>query len=158
LQVDGHIGDAVITGGILGGTGTVGNITLNASGFIAPGDSPGTLHGTSLAWNGGSAFNFQLGATNSTTDSDLLALSGALTKGSAGTFAFHFSDGNGAPALGTTYTLITFASSSGFSASDFSFDYSGANAGLAGSFVLNPTNLEFTATALPVRLQSFTVE
>jgi autotransporter-associated beta strand protein len=159
LQVDGSIGDATVNGGsTLSGTGTVANVTLNSAGIIAPGDSPGALHGTSLAWNGGGSFNFQLGATNSTIDSDQFALTGTLTKGSAGTFMFHFSDGNGAPTLGTTYTLITFTSNAGFVVGDFSFDYSGANAGLTGNFVLTSTALQFAPTALPVRLQSFEVD
>ena len=66
-------------------------------------------------------------------------------------------DGNGAPALSTVYTLITF-SSTNFVAGDFSFDYSGANNGLAGTFTVTANAVQFTATALPVRLQSFEVD
>ena len=144
LDVSGDIGDVSASGGILGGDGTVGNITLGTDGSIAPGDGVGTLHGTSLMWDGAGSFDFQLGESNSTSDSDLLALSAALTKGVAGTYVFHFTDGNGAPQLGVTYTLATFASSSGFSASDFSFDYTGANPILSGTFRLQPTSLTFT--------------
>ncbi len=162
LQVDGSIGDATVAGGTLGGTGSVGNIALN-SGAIAPGDSPGTLNGTSLTWNGGSAFNFELGATSSTGDSDLLALSGALTKGSGSGFVFHFSDGNGAPTLNTVYTLITFTGPTNFIAGDFSYDYSGSDPSLVGTFAIvdiaPPLQaLQFTATTTPVRLQSFEVD
>ena len=158
LQVDGSINDVTVNGGILGGTGTVGNITLNSSGAIAPGDSPGTLNGASLTWNGGGAFDFQLGATNSTTDTDLLALTGNLGKGGAGTWVFHFSDGNGKPTLGTTYTLITFGSNDGFSAGDFSYDYTGADPSLVGSFAVTANSVTFTTTATPVTLQSFEVD
>lgn len=158
-QVDGTVGLAQVSaGGTLSGTGTVGGGTLLNGGFIAPGDSPGTLHGADLFWSSG-AFNFQLGATNSTTDSDLLALSGGVHKSpSGGPFIFHFSDGNGAPTLGTTYTLITFASNAGFTAADFSYDYTGANNGLVGTFAMTANALQFTPTALPVTLQSFEVD
>jgi hypothetical protein len=158
LQVDGRIGAATINGGTLSGTGTVGNIILNSGAFIAPGDSPGTLHGSSLTWNGGGAFNFQLGATNSAADSDSLALTGTLTKGNAGAFVFHFSDGNGAPVLNTIYTLITFSGATNFTAADFSYDYTGADPSLVGTFVVSANSIQFTATTTPVRLQSFTVD
>ena len=157
LQSDGSIG-AVQVSGTLSGSGTAGAITLNSSGSIAPGDNGGTLNGLDLIWNGGGAFNFHLGSSNSTSASDLLSLTGTLNKGNIGKFVFHFTDGYGAPVLGTTYTLITFASQNGFSASDFSYDYSGANPSLVGTFNLTPTALTFTPSALPVGLQSFFVD
>jgi hypothetical protein len=181
LQVDGSIGDTTINGGTLSGVGNVGNVTLNAGaggGSIAPGDSPGMLSMSSLTWNGGSAstdtgINFQLGATNSTSDSDLIQAPN-LNKGTGTKFIFHFSDGNGAPTTGTVYTLIsTFSTTFAPDASDFSFDYTGAFAGTFGgtfSFAappppspgLAPTPigaLQFTVTGVtPVRLQSFEVD
>lgn len=147
LQVDGTVGAvAVNAGATLGGTGTVGAITLGG-GAVAPGDSPGTLTGASLAWNGGSGFNFELGSTPA--QSDLLVLSGALSKGTGSGFVFHFSDGGGAPQVGTTYPLIQFASQTGFAVSDFSFDYSGSLSALHGHFVLNGTELDFVVDAPP---------
>jgi hypothetical protein len=147
LQVDGGIGDVTVDGGVLGGIGSVGAITLDNGGAVAPGDSPGTLNGAGLIWNGGGVFNFQLGATNTTADTDLLALSGTLTKGTAGTYVFHFSDGNGAPQVGVSYTLITFGSYAGFAATDFTFDYAGANGGLSGTFLLTANALTFTPSS-----------
>jgi hypothetical protein len=158
LQVDGSTGNITVDGGALSGIGTVAAITLNTGGAIAPGHSPGTLHGTDLTWNGGAAIDFQLGATSSTADTDLLALVGTLTRGSAGTYPFHFSDGNGAPTLGTTYTLMTFGSRSGFTAADFTFDYTGANTAINGAFTLTSLALQFTISAAPVQLQSFEVD
>jgi len=157
-----------INGGTVDGSNTVHNLglidgygTLSANvandALMTIGDAPATLQGSTLTWNGGSAFNFQLGNTNSTADTDLLALSGTLTKGTAGTYMFHFSDGNGAPQAGVTYTLITFGSTSGFAATDFTFDYVGANPGLNGTFSITASALTFTPSALPVRLQSFDV-
>lgn len=165
LRVDGSVTSAVSVnaGGTLGGVGTVGNVTLNTGAFVAPGDSPGTLNGAGLTWNGGGALNVQLGATNSTTDSDLLVLTGGLTKGTVGTYTFHFSDGTGAPTLDTTYTLITFSGPTSFVPSDFAYDYSGTDPTLDGTFAIvalggGRSALQFTSTTTPVKLQSFTVD
>jgi len=76
---------AINTGGTLRRQRTVsGAITLNSGGFIQPGAvghgvSVGTLSGTTLTWNGAAKLNSQLGTT-----SDLLALTGALTKARRG--------------------------------------------------------------------------
>ena len=141
LQVNGSVGNMVINGGVLGGNGAVAAITLNNNGAIAPGGSPGTLTAASLDWNAGGAIDSQLGSSSAA--SDLLSLSGALTKGGGSGFLFHFSDAGSAPQIGNVYTLITFASASGFSASDFSYDYNGAAGTLTGHFVLNATSLLF---------------
>jgi len=133
---------AVNSSATLGGTGTVnGAITLNSGGFIAPATAGaiGTLTGSSLTWNGGGALTFDLGTG---TTSDLLTLSGALTKGTSGTFTFDFNDLSGGTSVGTTYTLIDFASTT-FSASDFSAS------GESGTFTLNGTDLQFTVAAVP---------
>jgi hypothetical protein len=120
------------------------------------------LNIASLTLNGNVAFAFQLGAAANPGDSDLLALTGALTKGAAGTVTFHFSDGVGAPTLNTTYTLITFTQPTNFSVGDFAYDYAGANPTLAGTFALvgsgSTQSLQFTPITTPVRLQSFEVE
>lgn len=145
LRVDGSVGGARASGGVLGGSGNAGALVLDAGGAIAPGDSPGTLNGASLIWNGGGAFQFELGATPA--GSDLLVLSGALTQGTGGGFAFHFSDGADPPQTGR-YPLIQFASQSGFAPGDFSHDYSGAAGGLQGHFELGATELDFVVTRL----------
>lgn len=145
LKVNGAIGGASATGGTLGGSGNAGALQLGAGGVLAPGNSPGTLHGTSLIWDGGGAFQFELGAN--AADSDLLALTGALTKGAGGGFVFHFADGTGAPVAGR-YTLITFANHAGFAVGDFSFDYSGGTGGLQGRFELKADALDFVVTGL----------
>ncbi|HMM57053.1 MAG TPA: hypothetical protein PKD77_05600, partial [Rudaea sp.] len=156
LLVSGSIGNVDANAGTLSGTGTVAAITLANGGAIAPGGSPGALNGASLTWNGGGSFNFQLG--NTAAASDQLALTGMLSKGSGSGFVFHFADAAGPPQVGVTYTLITFTSQSGFSIGDFSYDYSGANPGLGGVFALSANALTFTPTAMPVTLQSFSVD
>ena len=117
LLVNGSIGDVAVDGGVLAGIGTVAAITLDSGGRIAPGGSPGTLNGASLTWNSGGGFDFQLGSTPDA--SDLLSLSGALSKGDGNGFVWHFSDAGGPPVAGNTYTLITFGELDGFDAADF---------------------------------------
>ena len=147
LLVNGSLAAAsavtVNSAAILGGTGTVnGAITLNSGGFLAPGarGAVTTLTGSSLTWNGGGTLTFNLG-TSST--SDLLTLSGALTKGSAGTFTFDFNDLSGGTSVGSTYTLVDFGSTT-FSASDFSA--SGENGTFA---IVGGDELQFTVSAVP---------
>ena len=83
---------------------------------IAPGSSAGTLtlnNGLNAALGG--TFNFELGAS-----SDLLAITGALTGSTnAGDLKFNFSDAGGIQ-TGTTYTLFTFGSQTGFTEADLS--------------------------------------
>lgn len=130
----------------LGGKGTIlSSVTLNSGGRISPGDitlvgtapapQVGTLTADSLTWNGGGTMSFQLGDPSSAANSDVLNLVGALTMGTAGTFNFSFTQLTGF-SLSETYTLINFASSSGFSASDFG----GAPDGM--EFDLTPTSLQ----------------
>ncbi len=77
--------------------------------------------------------------------SDRLSLgSGILTKGSGSIFAFDFL---GTGAVGNTYTLMTFGSSTGFSVSDFT--YTNLTNGLNGTFALNGTSLTFSVVPEP---------
>ncbi len=96
----------------------------------------------SLAWTGGSAIDFQLGATAAA--SDAITLTGALSKVGSGSYRFHFSDGAAAPTCGTAYPLIQAGSISSFAASDFSFDYSGSHPGFGGSFSIIDDDVVFT--------------
>jgi len=159
LLVTGSLGNTATTvekAGVLAGDGSIsGAVELMSGGTISPGNDVGTLSAGALHWNAGGSFDFQLGADEA--NSDYLELTSALTKSGSGTYQFHFRDGNAPPTL-TTYTLITFAASHGFSASDFSFTYSGANPSLHGTFELTPTALLFHVASLPVRLQDFSVE
>lgn len=127
----------VANGGTLAGTGTASRaLTLNSGGSVSPGGaSAGTLTAASLAWNGGGRIVANLG-----TASDRLALSGALIRGSAGSFLFAFTPGT--LAVGTPVTLLTFGSTT-FAASDFSFTGLGY---AKGQFTLTGTSLQFTVT------------
>jgi len=147
-------GKMSVVSGILGGTGTLAAaLDLGATGVLAPGDAAnhggvGTLTVGVLTWNGGGGQTFQLGATNATADSDLIVANGALSKGTAGTFAFHFAQGRGIPLAGTTYTLIQSADASAFAAGDFSFDFDATYQSLAGTFAIVGNSVQFTITAV----------
>ena len=142
LRVNGSLsaggGAVTVNGGTLSGNGAVNRpVTLNSGGAVAPEGSTAaaTLSGASLAWNGGGRLAFDLG-----TATDRLALSGALTKGSAGSYEFVFTPGEGI-AEGSTYTLVNFGSTN-FTAADFS--YTGLPAGMSGAFILDAGTLQFT--------------
>jgi autotransporter-associated beta strand protein len=143
LAVNGSVASGgafnVNSGGTLAGTGTVTRaLTLNAGGAIAPASSgtAGTLSATSLTWNAGSKLLVDLGASGT---SDKLALTGALTKGGAGSYEIACNVLAGF-ALGNTYTLATFASTT-FAATDFTA--SGLPAGAAASFsIVGGTSLQ----------------
>jgi rhamnogalacturonan endolyase len=139
-------GVAINNGGALTGNGVVNRpITLNTGGVVAPDGATAiaTLSGASLTWNGGGKFAVDLGASGS---SDALALSGALTKGTAGTFAIALAPGAGF-AAGNTYTLATFGSTS-FAAGDFTF--TGLPAGYAAACTVTATSLQLTIVGTPV--------
>ena len=86
----GSIGNvSLATGSKLGGTGTVGNVTASSGSTVGPGNSPGTLGGTTIRLDGGSIFEWQVQDAKETTVNpgyDKLTLSGNLdlTHASAG--------------------------------------------------------------------------
>lgn len=149
LRVTGSLnaGGGTVTvnaGSVLSGNGSV-NRAVVLSGTVAPDGATAiaTLSAASLTWNGGSTVAVDLGADGV---SDQLAVAGALTKGSAGTYAVAFAPGGGF-AAGNTYTLATF-SSTDFVATDFSA--SGLPGGTGALFIVNPTSLQVHIQAIPV--------
>ena len=107
LQVDGNLGSSAVTvrtGGILGGSGTVGSTVVESGGRVAPGASIGTL-----VVNGdftqatGSFYDVEL---DSLGQSDLIDISGRASIESGATLTVTKLD---APrlALGTRYTVLT---------------------------------------------------
>ncbi len=143
LRIHGtHTGGGLITvaGGTLGGTGAAGAVTVGASGTLAPGASLGTLTVSSLTLDGGSTLAWEL--DNDGASSDLLAVSGAVTKGTAGAWAFDFL---GTGAVGT-YTLMTFGSTD-FADGDFTATHLGP--GLSGDVDVNANTLTLTVIPEP---------
>jgi hypothetical protein len=139
----GTVGTLTANGGLITSTGTAGAVTINAGGAINPGGSgAGVFNAASLTWNSDgdiSGLRFDLGAD--ALSSDKIILTGAFTKGTGSTFVFDFTDAGASTSI--TYTLLTFGSSSGFTAGDFS-----AN-GVAGTFGLDANSLTFTVSAVP---------
>jgi len=140
----------VASGAILGGNGTVGGATTIA-GIASPGNGDiATLNiANNVTWVGASSngtstdWIFQLGAGNT---SDLINITGNFLKDT--TLGTHFRfDFSGSTHTGT-FKLAGWSGSSTFSAGDFSFTNLGA--GLAGSFSMSATELDFTVfTAIP---------
>lgn len=162
----------VRNGGILGGNGTLRTaathayssgsttlsdltdsaITLSAGGSIRPGtpDSLDTTTGDltfgSLTWNGEASAIAQmflnLGAAN---DTDTIVLTGSLTKGTGTNFLFDF---NGYTTnASSTFTVMTFASQTGFVVEDFTSTGITLTGGATGAFVLDDTSLNYVITS-----------
>ena len=139
-------GIAVNAGGTLGGNGIVNRaIALNNGGVVAPDGASAiaTLTGTTLSWNGGGTLACDLGANGS---SDVIALTGAFAKGSAGTYNVAFAPGAGF-AAGNTYTLVTFASTTFADANAFSA--TGLPDGIGALFQLKDNRLQVRIQAKP---------
>lgn len=148
LVVTGSITNSAttITGGFLGGNGTVQSISLASGGRLAPGvGGIGTLNASNLLWDGGGIMQFDL--SNANNSSDRLALSGSFTRGAGSGFVFDFQNSGFSTGTPVVYTMLTFAGSSGFSASDFS--YTNLGSGLSGTFSLNSGSLEFSVIPEP---------
>lgn len=146
LVVNGNISTSSVqvTGGILGGDGTVGSITLDA-GSIAPGNSIGIINADELTWNGG-MMAFELSSTGDS--SDQLDIVGLFGKGAGSAHVFDFLGTGGS---GFTYQLINFGSTN-FSVTDFT--YTNLASGLTGSFTLDSGTLSFTAVPEPSTLSA----
>lgn len=138
-------GVTISSGATLAGTGSIaGPTTLSSGGFVAPASGGlGTLSLASLTFNGGGTLSLGLGSGNS---SDTLAIAGAFTKGSAGTYTIDFGNSG---TTGNTYTLVTFGSNNTTFASGNDFTFANLASGLTGTFVLSNTDLTFTTSAIP---------
>lgn len=163
-------GSLVINGGSVRVSGALpagGSMTINADGTIvgdgsvakpivlngtlAPGGASPTaaLTADSLTWNGGGQLAISLAENGA---SNRLVLSGALSKGVAGTYTVRLTAGGGF-AAGNTYTLASF-SSTDFSATDFTV--SGLPAGFGAVLTLNGTSLQARIVATPVITSALT--
>ncbi|WP_127144324.1 autotransporter outer membrane beta-barrel domain-containing protein [Pelagibacterium montanilacus] len=81
LEVTGSLGGTIVIEGqgTLGGTGTLGAVTIEDGGTIAPGMSAGTLTMDSLVLNDTSVLKFELGTPGTTVGNDLIVVTGDLT-------------------------------------------------------------------------------
>lgn len=76
------------SGGTLAGSGSVGATTVSSGGTISPGNSPGTQTYSSLTWQGGGSYNWQLYDASGTAGADYD------TFVSTGTFTINATSGN----------------------------------------------------------------
>jgi fibronectin-binding autotransporter adhesin len=140
------------SGGTFGGNGTVsaGVVTLGNGGTIYAGLGFGdaTLTLPNLTWTGGG--NIEVGAVDGVGSDNISLGGGALTSAGSGNYDVDFE--------GVTfdtpddYTLISYGSETGFTASDFSAEDVNFGPGLSGSFNLTTSgagNLTFDVIAVP---------
>lgn len=105
LAVNGSLAGSIVTvsGGVLGGTGTVGGIVANAGGIVGPGNSIGTLNvNGDVTFMAGSTYQVEVAGTS---QSDLLAVTGTATLGGA----VKVVKPSGGYALNSHYTILTAA-------------------------------------------------
>lgn len=152
LRVTGSIAASsgvTVNGGTLGGNGTVPAITLSPGGAVSPGASIGTLKGASMIWNSDNAQSGGLYELSFLDDSsDVLALTGSLAKGTGSIFYFDFTGGM----PNTTYTLITFASTTfaqSANSTEFAVSPESAAMGYVGVFKVDGNSVNFTPTIVP---------
>jgi autotransporter-associated beta strand protein len=143
---------SVNTGTLGGATSLGGNVTVGASGKLAPGASAGTI-GTiatkGTTWTGGSIWEFDLSA-GTPGSSDLLSIDGNFIKAGTGIYQFNFM--NSSPTVwGAAYTLVTWTGTNDFAIGDFSYtNLGGAYAGQPGTgFSFSGNSLVFTAVPEP---------
>jgi autotransporter-associated beta strand protein len=145
LVIDGNISTSSLTtvaaGAALGGTGTVGALTVD--GILAPGNSIGTITATAdVTWNDNDSWVFELGTAASTlalagsgsSTQDLLNITGGSSdflKGSGSSFTFDFANGG---AVGY-YKLVDWAGTTDFVDGDFVA--TNLLSGLTGSFTVD---------------------
>jgi autotransporter-associated beta strand protein len=82
LVVNGTAGNVQVdNGGSLGGSGTVGAVTLASGSFLKPGNSPGLLTAASSTWAAGATYNWEINQAGNGTAGvnwDLFSVTGAL--------------------------------------------------------------------------------
>jgi len=93
--------DTTVSGGVLGGSGTVGDVTVASGGTVAPGNSIGTLNVAGNAtFNAGSTYEAEVNAAG---QADLLLATGVVTIDGGTVQVVPFPD----YVLGNAYAIIT---------------------------------------------------
>ena len=137
LAVNGSIGSStvdVLSGGSVGGNGTVGGLIVRTNATAAPGNSIGQLHAaTTVLFEAGSIYQVEADATG---DSDRIVATGTATL-EGGTVQVLAADGDYQPQ--TTYTILT------------------AEGGVEGEFADVTSNLAFLMPSLSYGANSVTL-
>lgn len=104
----GSVAITIATGGTLSGSGTVGDVTVNSGGTVAPGTSPGCLSTGDITYTSGSTYNVEIDGANDTCDAtdgyDQTLVTGTVDLGDATLVIDKASTYT--PADGATYTII----------------------------------------------------
>lgn len=144
------VNDGALLGGTGGDfTGVSEGVILNAGGQLSPGDAATTavesFNASTVTWNSDDNTAGMIFELSSGTSADQLIIAGAFARGSGESFIFDLTSVTSDTIVGTTYTLVTFASTD-FSEGDFAYTSSD---GVEGYFSLHATSLDFTVTAIP---------
>ena len=158
LVINGNNSNSAITiasGATLGGAGTVGAVTVNSGGFIAPGNSPGTLTVGDLTLSGGAGYTWEIANATGTagTDWDFINVSGntTITANSGNKFTVYI---NGTPtnwssSTSGSWNIIDWGSVTGFDADAFAVNTASFGVPAAGTWAFSNTggylNLAYTA-------------
>ena len=123
VVVDGALASGSTTvvgsGGLLGGSGTVGALNLQRGATLTPGNSPGLLTASSAVWGAGATYEWQIGSVTGQAgiDWDLFRVTGLLDmRGLSSTTKMNLTllaDGGGAMNLSAGYEW-TFAQAGSF--------------------------------------------
>jgi len=106
LVINGSISTSTTTvksTGTLAGSGTVGAVTVNSGGFIAPGNSPGILNTGNIILEAGSTLGIEIDGATVATQYDRLNVTGSVSL--AGLLSMTMS-GSYAPANGTLFFIL----------------------------------------------------
>lgn len=106
ITITGKRGDTSVSkGGVLKGSGTVGELNMYDGGKVAPGLSPGCLNTGNLTFESGSAYDFELGGTTECTQYDRINVTGTVNLGDGTLNTLIINDFK--PAVGDTFTIIS---------------------------------------------------
>ena len=141
LVVNGNISTSVLTTvnstGTLGGSGTVGALTVASGGTVAPGNSPGILSAGNTSLQSGSTLGIELNGTGVGTDYDQLNVTGTVSLAGAlavtmgyspvvnGTLFFILANDSNDAITGTFSNAPTDGATYTFGGQDFQISYFG---------------------------------
>lgn len=146
FAVNGSLANSIVTvsGGILGGTGTVGGIVANSGGIVGPGNSIGTLNvNGNVSFAAGSTYQVE---ANAAGQSDRIAATGSATLNGG---AVSVLIAPGAAKIGNTYTILT-------AAGGITGSFAGAAAPTAPPFLAFGLTYDATTVTLGIRRSAVT--
>jgi autotransporter-associated beta strand protein len=98
-----YTGGTTVNAGTLGGTGTIGALTVNSGGTLAPGASAGNLTVGNVSLVTGATFAVEIGGTNGGVNYDQLDVNGTVSLGGA---TLQLSFLSFTPATGQSFVIV----------------------------------------------------